>query len=54
MDELFAALGRLYVDFSRLQKYAEILQNKVNELESQNSELMNQASTKTKDGKDSK
>lgn len=54
MDELFAAIGRLYVDFSRLQKYAEMLQTKVNELESQNAELINQSSVKTKDSKDSK
>lgn len=54
MDELFATIGRLYVEISRLQQYAELLQNKNNELEARSSEIANQVSTRVKDNKDSK
>lgn len=33
MDEIFAVVGKLYIEISRLQNYAEILQNKVKDLE---------------------
>jgi len=35
MDDLFSVIGKLYVDVSRLQQYAEMLQNKVKDLENQ-------------------
>lgn len=49
MDELFSVIGRLYVDIYNMQKYMEVLQNKLKDQEKEILTLRNSELSSSKD-----
>lgn len=48
MDELFNIIGKLYVDIYNMQKYVEVIQNKLKDQEQKINHLRNTEETDTK------
>lgn len=49
MDDLFNIIGKLYVDIYNMQKYMEVLQNKLKDQEKEILSLRNQDQLPNKD-----
>jgi hypothetical protein len=49
MDELFNIIGKLYVDIYNMQKYMEVLQNKLKDQEKEILSLRNQDTSSSKE-----